>query len=113
MSELVEFLRARLDEDEQIAQDWQRARLIQVDQYHNNPTKNHVRPFRERVTDAQRAKHRYGFRFDPDRALREVEAKRHILGRWSRSADLGGQYTLRCLALPYDDHPDYRQEWRP
>lgn len=22
-------------------------------------------------------------------------------------------YVLRCLALPYADHPDYREEWKP
>lgn len=62
-------------------------------------------------------------RHDPARILREVEAKREIV----RQADLylcdsgpgcgyrtkHGHSVLRLLALPYDDHPDYREEWRP
>lgn len=55
-------------------------------------------------------------RFDPARALREVEAKRSILaGQW------GGpdhyemwDHHVRLLAAVYDDHPDYRAEdWKP
>jgi hypothetical protein len=77
-------------------------------------------------------------RHDPARVLAEVEAKRAIL-RWHSTphtvvdgfcADEGGPCThrgeaecslcgetacatLRLLALPYADHPDYREDWRP
>jgi hypothetical protein len=74
---------------------------------------------------------------DPDRLLAEVEAKRRavkwcsererihvptyasdpdnprpdefIPGRMAHPADA---VVLRFLALPYADHPDYREEWR-
>lgn len=74
---------------------------------------------------------------DPARVLREVEAKRRILAlhqaipAWPHGT-VGANYyrttrvcascdertavpcpTLRLLALPYDQHPDYRTEWRP
>lgn len=54
-------------------------------------------------------------RYDPARVLRDVDAKRRILAdRW------GGpdhhdmwEHHLRLLAAVYDDHPDYRLEWKP
>jgi len=61
----------------------------------------------------------------PRRVLRECEAKRRIVGAheqhpmqvdgFCRSCGItdGPCATLRALALPYADHPDYRQEWRP
>ncbi|WP_405549706.1 DUF6221 family protein [Streptomyces microflavus] len=66
-------------------------------------------------------------RHDPDRVLREVEAKRHILDshipdaasadeqineEW-RSGSALADDLLRLLALPYVDHPDYKDAWRP
>lgn len=51
----------------------------------------------------------------PARVLAECEAKRRIVevaerfGTWEGGmADV----TLRYLALPYADHPDYRDEWK-
>ena len=49
------------------------------------------------------------------RVLAEVEAKRRIVERFVRgdTDDLWGPEIGALLALPYADHPDYRQEWRP
>ncbi|MEW2351458.1 DUF6221 family protein [Streptomyces sp. NPDC006684] len=70
-------------------------------------------------------------RHDPVRTLAEVEAKRALLELhhevedpqemqdFCATCDVTGKYpeypcqTLRLLALPYADHPDYREEWRP
>lgn len=79
-------------------------------------------------------------RHDPARVLREIEAKRQLVklhGAATLRAGGGAQYyatatvcrscepnhqfpelswpcdTLRLLALPYADHPDYLAEWRP
>ncbi|MFF2673785.1 DUF6221 family protein [Streptomyces niveus] len=59
-------------------------------------------------------------RHDPARVLREVEAKREVV---RQSVDLhagdnplvaySAGVTLRALALPYADHPDYLAAWRP
>ncbi|MEU8623293.1 DUF6221 family protein [Streptomyces sp. NPDC048669] len=73
----------------------------------------------------------------PARVLREVEANRQMLaehepgtppGRpnmnrhclscttaqaWDETAGESNCRTLRLLALPYADHPDYQQEWTP
>ena len=43
------------------------------------------------------------------RTRADLEAKRRIVERWRElHPDV-----LRLLALPYADHPDYDQEWRP
>jgi len=65
----------------------------------------------------------------PARILAECEAKRRIVQEYSeRDADVdlmlgpntlrqrewsGLRLALRYLALPYADHPDYREEWKP
>lgn len=57
-------------------------------------------------------------RHDPARALAEVEAKRRIVEGYRYLAadpELQRQawtFALRCLALPYADHPDYADEWQ-
>jgi hypothetical protein len=71
-------------------------------------------------------------RFDPARVLAECEAKRRIveeharvwvnplhapdpaMQRYMHKGRTNGLYfALQALALPYADHPDYREEWRP
>ena len=43
----------------------------------------------------------------PGRALAECDAKRRIV------TECGWVTVMELLALPYADHPDYREEWRP
>jgi hypothetical protein len=53
-------------------------------------------------------------RWDPARVLREVEARRRMVEfalRLDYGTDEGD--LQRLLALPYSDHPGYRQEWAP
>jgi hypothetical protein len=70
-------------------------------------------------------------RHDPARVLREVEAKRRIVdlhagphecSTYDHRGDVDACTwviepeecsTLRLLASVYDQHPDYREEWRP
>jgi hypothetical protein len=76
-------------------------------------------------------------RHDPARVLADVEAKRQIIEQhepatvsylpsrergcvtcstaqtWDAQANEANCQTLRLLALPYADHPEYRDEWRP
>ena len=63
-----------------------------------------------------------GPKIDPAFVLAECEAKRQIVKEhleagetWCPSCDGQTQpcKTLRLLALPYADHPDYRQDWKP
>ena len=91
MSTLTEFLLARIKEDEVMA------------------------PLLHDYIECDLA--RQGL-FDPDfgwectcghpaRVLAECEAKRRIVELISSP----GMQVFRLLALPYADHPDYREEW--
>jgi hypothetical protein len=63
-------------------------------------------------------------RWDPARVLAECEAKRRLIAETlrfdtARTYEAFGaeaiyeRLILTHLALPYADHPDYRQEWKP
>lgn len=104
MTDPIAFLRARLDEDEQVALaakpgPWQ------VDGgtvYARHPTD-------EIVDYTDSADHIA--RHDPTRVLADVAAKRQIIelviGAYA------GYAVLPLLALPYAGHPDYREDWKP
>lgn len=99
---LAEFLLARIAEDEDVATNW----------------------LRFEVRDGVPGNYAI-----PDRVRAECEAKRRIIELHSDGGkDWNGErfvhfchscrtpwpcLTLRALALPYADHPDYREEWRP
>jgi hypothetical protein len=136
MDGLVEFLRARLDEDERIAREatggLKDAHRWSVLNLANHPgavgtewgalvaTDTALRPHADHIA-----------RHDPARVLAEVEAKRELIalhgpgemeytdGDVCMICDVREPEpfypckTLRLLALPYADHPDYREEWRP
>jgi Family of unknown function (DUF6221) len=114
VSDLVEFLRARLKEDQVAAQ---------VDATVPEPS------IKAGATWPQRS---------PQRRLAEVDAKRRIVAEHNdpnrrRLAEVLGRCpvefycpicvyrsyvdapcpTLRFLALPYAEHEDYQPEWRP
>ncbi|MFH8336936.1 DUF6221 family protein [Streptomyces sp. AM6-12] len=110
MDDLVEFLRARLDEDEQIARD-------------ANTSPEMVTGIPRSYASAPVALHIV--RHDPARVLAEVDARRGIVDdlaeviRWAERASLDYQdgadaceRTLKRLALPFADHPDYNEAWR-
>jgi hypothetical protein len=110
MDDLVAFLRARLDEDD-----------LTVREANTSPEM--VTGIPRSYAEAPVAIHIARFA-SPDRVLREVEAKRRILE--VHGGDRGAQSmfcphcehdapcpTLRLLALPFADHPDYQPEWDP
>ncbi|MET8334385.1 DUF6221 family protein [Streptosporangium canum] len=143
MSDLVAFLRARLDEDEQAAQ---AGAQLHEDEPADPSYAGGVADLEAAGWEpgAARRFNDYVARFDPARTLREVEAKRRILamhgddagecstcGRNSYEENPGAHLrdepemidvwrpaawpcaTLRLLALPYADHDDYEEDWRP
>jgi hypothetical protein len=132
MDNLVQFLRARLKDDEDYARNaygdhndagpewreqWSGALNIGDDEDLVLTNDSQVSRFMERN--------------DPARILAEVEGKRRILddvlptmqadeqriaGEWgvgSAPVREASDDLLSLLALPYADHPDYRDEWRP
>jgi hypothetical protein len=120
---LTEFLLARIAEDEEYAQRGTRGRwkLGGLDD--------------AELGDAwwlNSADQQHAWRWYPDRVLTECEAKRRIVEMANGSADFdtamprpgyaqhyhspSADILIRVqqlLALPYADHPDYREEWRP
>lgn len=97
MSEIVEFLTARLDEDERDA-----IAIRDCEAFHGVES------------DAEAEVLRLS---DPHRVLREVEAKRQLLAMFPDSADgdgwnEAGSQVLEVLAAAYDTHPDYRDDTR-
>jgi len=137
MSDLVEFLRARLAEDEQAA----RAAGAMGDEWDDGlPDDTVIRNYHSSVFDARESVNAvHVARHDPARVLAEVEAKRRIIDlhkpvtlhrmrdgqlqeiiacEYDTDPDGAGWTefpceTLRLLALPYDQHPDYDEAWRP
>lgn len=47
--------------------------------------------------------------------LADIEAKRHMIGYALEPNDQGDQdgFLLQLLALPFANHPDYSEAWRP
>lgn len=120
MDDLVTFLRARLNEDEQ------EAAAASPGPWHVDAEADEVLAVDDIVVaegfalsgQQLRATTRHIARHDPARVLAEVAAKRSMIGRIDSHATIMGWDEvhgdlLRLLALPYADHPDYRDEWRP
>lgn len=132
MDDLVQFLRARYDEEATEA-------VEIADQFGGTWTADDNMgsigsDTGADVIDDAAAPQDFIARYDPARAAAEVAAKREILAlhrpvQRRSTGSAGGtisdcqmcghfpaQYpcgTLRLLSLPYADHPDYRAEWRP
>ena len=98
MDDLIAFLRARLDEQH-----------AGVDEVHERSC--------DLLTDSWPVSCDCG---EPEWQLADVAAKRKIIELVFEGFHYGDACSddvfrrlLRALALPYADHPDYRQEWRP
>ena len=131
--DLVEFLTARLDEDEQAARVAGDDRWALIPVY-EDATIRHGRmpdPQSIQIVEANGVEmgsvHRvahaeYIARHDPARVLAEVDAKRQLLDWLAREDERAldnnlwwwdGDGARKLLALPYADHPDYDEAWRP
>jgi Family of unknown function (DUF6221) len=117
---LASFLEARLAEDEAAAN------LVAADSDEWYVCRVHAStdldPVYTYSTDAPRTV--LAVRFDPSRVLREVAAGRKLLEAWALAeggtesegaagyAD-GLRRAVEIRTSAYQDHPDYREEWRP
>ncbi|NUO42393.1 MAG: hypothetical protein HOV82_10175 [Streptomyces sp.] len=125
MDELVEWLRAQLDEDERTA----RAAGSDVWRRQDHPSdtvavydlKGEPVVYDEGwPTEAQQA---HIAAHDPARVLREIDAKRDLLrfaegvhdhhATFTTGVASRLEATLRLFAAAYVDRPGYRDEWRP
>ncbi|MEO3978790.1 DUF6221 family protein [Streptomyces sp. CAU 1734] len=127
--ELIAFLRARLDEAERLAReaaeaawspDWYYDDFVHEIRDHGNGNELAHIPW---AGVGAHIEH-----WDPARVLAEVEAKQQLLTIYAdvAASDLpdepfeyaygwanGLGRAVRLAVLPYADHPDYREEWRP
>jgi Family of unknown function (DUF6221) len=98
MSEIVEFVRARIDEDEELA------REVEDQARHDRGRLSADEAGAVTVTGVARV-------------LADCEAKRGLLelAEAATADDLPGYATAirQLLALPYADHADYLDAWRP
>jgi hypothetical protein len=143
MSDLIEFLRARLDEEAEVARaaminsggEWAQVDPVRAPCRVEDTTRGYVVVNDDGWTTSEQAAHIA--RHDPARVLAEVEAKRRIIALWKAADDdaagerryadsydtgvsgwpMGREDAfsdaLRLLAFPYANHPDYRAEWAP
>ena len=104
---LTEFLLARIAEDEAVARKAMRfyQHVLGIPHYFMPPNGKEFPDPRISMT--------------PVAALAECASKRAIVGiaKSSESGDCGWYLTfnlaLKALALPYADHPDFDESWRP
>lgn len=111
---LTEFLLARIQEDELTAQA-AIARDASWGVYFGDQVHDDLGVIVVPVSSAEVAEHIS--RHDPARVLAECEAKRQVIAAADRPGDPVGsavmEFVLGRLALPYAEHLDYRDEWRP
>ncbi|MFI8448231.1 DUF6221 family protein [Streptomyces erythrochromogenes] len=133
IADLVQFLRARLDEDEQAASKaaalcgchpaapaWAfgdeetGGRILVVDDPHPDLKRRLGRRWNGSYEGMFSAEHIA--RHDPARVLAEVDAKRQLLDMYEEGIQVEQfvlKEALRAFAAAYGDHPDFREEWRP
>ncbi|WP_405391071.1 DUF6221 family protein [Streptomyces sp. NBC_01102] len=137
MDDLVQFLKDRFAEDEQLAVDTESATDEGLHWYEHQREPGDGRwtlidDFDEDIAEVNcsaagdKAVARHIARHDPARVLREVEAKRGLLSRYEAMATdvlvMTGVEAIRSeyrrailpgLALPYAAHSDYQETWKP
>lgn len=133
MGELVEWLRAQLDEDarrataaaEEDGPDWHYDGRAVLTRREGDLVAVGSRDFMEPERGEHIAAH------DPARVLREIDAKRRMIDAFERTShgertaphdDMrdvarakvdSWRFALRLLASVYADRPGYRETWRP
>lgn len=133
MDDLVQWLRAQLDEDEHAARA-AGGEAWQWEHGYGDMCNDRTCPYGELATDEAVIMQVHGFdvrqddrqvadhiaRHDPARVLREIDAKRrvivglqHLLRGDDPFVTSIADDSLRALAEPYADRPGYRDQWRP
>jgi hypothetical protein len=128
MDDLVQWLRAQLDEDERTA----RAATLGPWMQSGIGDYGWTVDFGCPGTGVETANTEQGLAdvdfiaaHNPARVLREIDAKRQVIEQYESigsppPGEIGTELSraelgrvLRLLALPYEDRPGYREEWRP
>lgn len=115
--QMFDFWRARLDDDDVAARDT--AAEYGTAWSVNEPMGAVQSDTGADVVDQAECPLLHIARYDPSRALREVTAARARMERLEEAVDAGhDSYDLGAALLPYEllpyaDHPDYKEAWRP
>ena len=131
MMDLVEFLRARIGDDERIARETihpGRTGEWEFDEYEEDGQRrwhlllDRIAPGLYDTSGMGPSTMRHIARHDPARVLRDVEAKRLLLRGHEPEIHRcdGGDFAQghadcrikTALALAYADHPEFREEWK-
>lgn len=113
MSELTDFLLARIEEDENIA------RAVSLGRWYPWDDRNGELNFALRALRHPAARH---IRIQkPERVLADVNAKRRIVELVAVADSpvihahgwMMAKSACMALAAVYDEHPDFKEEWRP
>ncbi|MGX1632687.1 DUF6221 family protein [Streptomyces albidoflavus] len=142
MNDLIAFLQARLDEDEVVARSaypgpWSSGMQFGLPAVHASgrpvcradaPNVDHIARHDPAhiLAEVQAKRLVLGRYLSSAAAVPDLEAERARLGALGRSTAMTDMDletvihqrdallpVLHLLALPYADHPDYREEWRP
>lgn len=132
---IVEFLEARLDEDEETARDaagWDSSGSVRDDGLWRRDGVNSVIDSSRRMvvfgdgSAPDDSKATYIAHYDPARALAEVAAKRGVLTEyvnvfwvspsvhctaWTDGGQAARETAIRLFAAVYSSHSDYQKEW--
>lgn len=100
--DLVVWLRAQLDQDEQIARAAHGRNWLDDDEW--------VLDEDAHILEGQPSNTRHAARHDPAFAIADIRAKRRLLAEAKRAQT---DYIVRLLASAYADRDGYRNEWRP
>ena len=132
MTSLRDFIAARLDEDQEAAENasqdpdegnvWTvgaRRREFKQEARIGDDRDDLVFDIKDGVCVAFDELLEYLTRFHPRRILREIESKRAIVEEHSGTHSCGADHatdedpcdTLKFMAAVYSDHPSYREEW--
>ncbi|MFJ4847564.1 DUF6221 family protein [Streptomyces sp. NPDC088733] len=122
MDDLVGFLRARLDEDAAVAHaaadgpwtPWRSTLHGLGDLLHPVSTAGQKPGARAGIATSSWLDAEHIARWDPARVLAEVDSKRRAFELLhDEGGDLMFADVFKLMALPYADHPDYEDGWRP
>jgi len=105
MASLPKFLRARIDEDEQVARAAQSAAW---DFAVSEPG-----AASGAAGEFEAAQREYLLKLGPERMLIECATKRRILEVAKSSSSTVTRALLEVMAMPYTSHQDYKKDWRP
>jgi hypothetical protein len=115
LTSLIDFLRARLDKDEQNA----RTAITDIEAW-GGTWEDFADAVWKRTTVEADGIADHIARHDPARVLRRIESGRKLIElcekQWThdlRGTEGGLEMALELAAYEYADHEDYCQEWRP